>query len=166
MTRMLGCHETAQSMQCGVRGTAPDLVTAARKDAMIRVTYSRHCRTRMQQRGIRPAMVEIALTHGDFRWSRCRLCFRVTDRSLRNTDHAARIDQLRGLVVVLSQGGMVITAKWDRRLRPGLLRRSRTVGAPVRCRSRFDPSRAAEAGDRFSMEEALIYDRLDPCTVD
>lgn len=86
---------------------------------------SGHADVRMQQRGVTPRMVQIALVYGDQTWSHGSVCHRITERVLCGTPFAAEADRLRGLCVVLGRDGTVITVKWDHRLcRPGPLRRS------------------------------------------
>lgn len=89
------------------------------------LAVSHHAEARMQQRGINTRMVGIALAYGERDWSHAAIRHRVTERSLRGTPCEDESDRLRGLCVVVSGDGMVITAKWDYRLRrPGPLRRS------------------------------------------
>jgi hypothetical protein len=89
------------------------------------LTLSDHAAIRMQQRGITQRMILIALDCGECIHSHDALCVRVTERSLCGTRHAAESDRLRGLCVVLDSSGLIITVKWDYRLRrPGPLRRS------------------------------------------
>jgi len=84
-----------------------------------------HSRTRMQQRGITERMILLALAYGERAWSHDCLCYRLTERSLCRTPHAAECDRLRGLCVVLARDGCIVTVKWDFRLRrPGPLRRA------------------------------------------
>src|SRR5438128_2508519 len=81
---------------------------------------SEHAGVRMQQRGVTARMVQIALLYGERDWSHGALCHRITERALCGTSFAAECDRLRGLCVVLGRDGMVITVKWDHRLRrPG-----------------------------------------------
>ena len=84
-----------------------------------------HSRRRMQQRGITARMVRIALEIGEKRQSHQAVCHRITERLLLHTRFAAESDRLRGLCVVVSLDGSIVTVKWDYRLRqPGPLRRA------------------------------------------
>jgi hypothetical protein len=92
------------------------------------IQYSSHGLVRMQQRGITARMVGIAVRCGERSWSHSMVCYRITDRSLRNTPYASEVDQLRGVCVVMADGKHVVTVKWDYRMRrPGLMRRARLV---------------------------------------
>jgi hypothetical protein len=87
-------------------------------------TISKHAGVRLQQRGITPTMLSAALTYGLREWSHGAILCQVTDRALRGTPLSREGDRLRGLVLVLSRDGTLITAKWDRKLsRPGPARR-------------------------------------------
>lgn len=84
-----------------------------------------HSRSRMQQRGITARMVRIALEIGERQPSHEAVCHRITERRLLHTRFAAESDRLRGLCVVVSRDGRIVTVKWDYRLRqPGPLRRA------------------------------------------
>ena len=104
--------------------------------------YPPHARARMQQRGITPRMIRVALGYGERAWSHGRICHRVTDRCLCGTAYAAESDRLRGLCVVQERGGTIVTVKWDFRLRRrGPLRRSN--------RARWAALRRAAEADRL-----------------
>lgn len=96
---------------------------------MPNVTCSQHCQVRMQQSGITPDMLQIALEFGERRWSHSRLCYVITDRCLRGTQYARFADRLRGLCVVTAADGSLVTLKWLFRMtRPGVLRKARLRG--------------------------------------
>lgn len=72
------------------------------------------------------AEVDIALQHGEARWSRGDRVHVLTDRTLRGTPWEDQADRLRGLTVVVTVDGTVRTVKWDFKVRsrPGVLRRA------------------------------------------
>lgn len=84
-----------------------------------------HARTRLNQRGIDLHDLQIALDCGTRRRSHGDWVFLLTDRSLQNTSHEKKCDRLRGLCLVITEGNVVRTVKWDRqcRARGGILRR-------------------------------------------
>jgi hypothetical protein len=91
----------------------------------LEIEMSEHSRARMQQRGITARMVRIALECGEQRWSHDALCHEVTERALCGTPFEPESDRLRGLCVVRSRDGIIITVKWGFQLRrPGPLRRA------------------------------------------
>lgn len=83
---------------------------------------SRHARTRMQQRGIRHEMVDIALRYGYLRYSHGSEVYELRDRSLVGTPYERFTERLRGLAVVMTADGEVRTVKWvfHLRRRPGV----------------------------------------------
>jgi hypothetical protein len=92
------------------------------------LVLSEHAARRCQQRGIRPEDLYLAL-RAKPAWSHGCLVYQITDRLLARLGLHTRADRLRGLTVVVTTTGVVLTVKWDFRLRKtGLLRRSRHLG--------------------------------------
>jgi hypothetical protein len=109
-----------------------------------------HSRARMQQRGITARMVRIALEYGERRFSRDAVCHQLTERALCGTPFVSESDRLRGLCVVISRDGSIITVKWEYRFRePGPLRRANAENwrkvRPRRSLRSSDPAAGARA---------------------
>lgn len=83
---------------------------------------SAHARTRMQQRAIRPEMIDLALRYGTIRYCHGSRVYEVRDRSLVGTPYERMTERLRGLAVVVGGEGCVTTVKWAYHLRrrPGV----------------------------------------------
>jgi len=97
---------------------------------------SKHCQERLQQRGITPQMMDIALRCGRHDRVPGAKRYQITDRSLQNTPYEAQIDRLRGLTLIVYEETSVGTAYWDFRLKKrGCLRRSHLGQEPARKRS-------------------------------
>jgi hypothetical protein len=80
---------------------------------------SKHALQRMQQRGIKPWMIDVALVYGEEMHDR-KGCIRyiLTDRVLENTPYRKHNGCLRGLCVIVSTDeGEIVTAKWLYKLR-------------------------------------------------
>lgn len=92
---------------------------------LVRPAFSRHAQQRHQQRGVPEWAIDLALRARPF-YSHGALVYRVTDRLLLQLGREDLADRLRGLTVVTGTDGMVVTVKWDERLRRrGCLRRSK-----------------------------------------
>jgi hypothetical protein len=83
----------------------------------------------MQQRGITPQMVDIALRYGRRDYAPAAKRYQITDRALVGTPYEKQTDQLRGLTLIVYEDSRVGTAYWDFRLKKrGCRRRSRLIG--------------------------------------
>ncbi|GEM_PF-6033401 len=76
-------------------------------------TLTEHARQRMQQRGIRPWMIQAAMEWGEADFHYGCVCYRLTDRALLKTPFENCRDRLRSLCVVVSpEMGAIVTVKW------------------------------------------------------
>lgn len=79
-------------------------------DTFIRLT--RHARERMEERDINLEQVAITLCYGQFEWSDGKLVYEIEDRNLVGSPHEHLSAQLRGLRVVASPHGDIVTVMW------------------------------------------------------
>lgn len=83
-----------------------------------KLSLSSHAEQRVQQRGIRQWMIQAALEMGVRRYSYGRVLLTLTDRRMEGTALARESGRLRGLTLVIDPSKrMIVTAKWDFRLR-------------------------------------------------
>jgi hypothetical protein len=81
-------------------------------------TLTEHARQRVQQRGIRPWMIQVAMEWGEADFNHGCVGYLLTDRTLLKTPFESCRDRLRGLCVVVSlEMGAIVTVKWIHRLR-------------------------------------------------
>jgi hypothetical protein len=74
-----------------------------------------HLQRRQQQRGIRSAMIQVALMYGRKHFHKGALIFTLYDRNLRQTPYSQFTDSLRGLRVVCLKGlpnPQILTVYW------------------------------------------------------
>jgi hypothetical protein len=76
----------------------------------MQLKLSRHLGERMQQRGISQNAIGFALQNGHKEYRQGRVFYLILDRHI----HNSREESFRGVVVVTSQDGWVITAWRDR----------------------------------------------------
>lgn len=73
-----------------------------------------HVERRMQQKGITPTMIKIAIAYGCHHRHEGASIYRLGDKHLANTRYSKHIDKLRGLKVVLvGRTRMILTAYRD-----------------------------------------------------
>ena len=73
-----------------------------------------HVERRMQQKGISPTMIKIAIVYGSHHRHEGASIYRLGDKQLVNTLYSKHIDKLRGLkVVVVGSSKAVLTAYRD-----------------------------------------------------
>lgn len=85
---------------------------------------ARHAVKRKQQRAITEEMIRLTLEFGEVEPHYGRLRYYLTDRMLRFAGLAHAVERLRGLCVITSPDGVVITTyRLPRFCRPGVLRR-------------------------------------------
>ena len=80
------------------------------------LTPSPHFCRRMAQRGISWCDVEFALENGWIRFSHGATVCWIDDRALKMAERGRGLERLRGLYLVISDEGVIITAAWSRRL--------------------------------------------------
>jgi hypothetical protein len=90
---------------------------------MLKLT--RHASERMVQRGIRHEGLNLVLDYGEIRFSHGLMKIVLTDKCLRGTTAEKDMDKFRGLEVVVSSDGDVITVMWNRSGRKRRGRRGR-----------------------------------------
>jgi hypothetical protein len=78
---------------------------------------TRHAETRKQQRGISDADIQIAFQYGEMLWSHGCILYIITDNALRLSPWMKNASHLRGLTLVTTNEGDLITVKYNYALR-------------------------------------------------